>query len=339
VSRPTDNYQVLIIGAGPAGTAAAMHLQKNGISTCLCDKAAFPRVKSCGGLLEEAAFKAVAHTAAGALLARFSEVDIRMPQGPLQQVESATVLIDRSIFDMSRLAYCRKLGVTIKEGYAAISIRQDQDRVVTSFRNGGKIHAHAVIAADGSGSLARSGFQLPSGTKAVTMQTEMPAGPDRPQRPLIRFFADNPGYGWIFPGKDQLNVGVYSLHNRGVQTLFQTFLETNGLPQCPGRGSFVLLRGDSAAAGRGRILLAGDAAGLANPLTGGGLQAALYSGRAAALSLLHNNGGQALPHYQQLLDRVRERPFGQLAFARLFYQEAKQHQSYQESLAFAEKGE
>jgi hypothetical protein len=36
---------------------------------------------------------------------------------------------------------------------------------------------------------------------------------------------------------------------------------------------------------------------------------------------------------------VRERPFGQLAFARLFYQEAKQHQSYQESLAFAEKGE
>lgn len=334
MSVPEYNCQVLIVGAGPAGTAAAIHLQKNGISTCLCDKATFPRGKSCGGLLEEQAFSAIEHTAPGALLARFSEVAIQMPQGHLQHVPAATVLIDRSKFDLSRLRYCQELGVIVKEGYAAVAVRQDSDQVVTSFGNGLRICSHAVIAADGSGSLVRRGLHLPSSAKGVTVQAEIPAVAEKLQRPLIRFFDEDPAYGWIFPGGNRLNVGVYSLHGRGVQSLFQAFLQENGLPRPAAKGCFVLLHGgDVVPAGRNRILLAGDAAGLATPLTGGGLQAALYSGRAAASALLLKGEAQALPHYQQLLVRFTERSFRQLTFARFFYQNVKRCQTYQECLA------
>lgn len=334
MSGPDAVWEVLVIGAGPAGTEAAMHLQKNGIPTCLCDKAAFPRPKSCGGLLEEHAFRAVEHTAPGALLARFSEVDVCMPHGSSQQVTAATVLIDRTRFDGERLRYCQNLGVTIREGSAAVAVWQEKDQLITSCRDGRQIRSRAVIAADGSGSLIRHGLRLPPCAMAVTMQAEIPAGPDpQRRRPLIRFFADNPGYGWIFPGRTTLNVGVYSLHNRGMHALFQNFLKTNGLPACSGKGSFVLLRRGSAPAGSGRILLAGDAAGLANPLTGGGMQAALYSGRAAAATLLQKKATQPLPHYEALLTRLWERSFQRLSFARQFYQSAHQHQTYQECLA------
>jgi geranylgeranyl reductase family protein len=340
MSGPDAGWEVLVIGAGPAGTAAALHLQKNGIPTCLCDKAAFPRPKSCGGLLEEHAFRAVEHTAPGALLARFAEVDVCMPAGACRQVPVATVLLDRTRFDGDRLRFCRNMGVTIREGAAAVAVWQEKDQLVTSFRDGRRIRSRAVIAADGSGSLIRKGLGLPPCAMAVTMQTDMPAGPGRLRgAPLIRFFADNPGYGWIFPGRTTLNVGVYSLHNRGVHALFQNFLKTNDLPPCAGKGSFVLLRSGSAPAGSGRILLAGDAAGLANPLTGGGMQAALYSGRAAAEALLQAGVDQPLPHYEALVDRLTDRSFHRLSFARHFYQSAHQHQTYQECLAAVKEKE
>ena len=137
----------------------------------------------------------------------------------------------------------------------------------------------------------------------------------------------------MFPGRGQVNAGILSREKQGVHQRFRWFLAKQNLPQVRGHGSQILLRRKMSPLGQGRVVLTGDAAGLANPLTGGGLMMALYSGYAAAVAVTQNNYDNALGGYQKLLARHTEKPFSQKSLADRFYARIEQFGSYSQAFS------
>jgi flavin-dependent dehydrogenase len=118
------------------------------------------------------------------------------------------------------------------------------------------------------------------------------------------------GYGWIFPKRDHLNVGVFSqraLHG-GLRPALESFLAARGLSGWRTEGPFaypIPVRRPADALGAGRVLFSGDAAGLVNPVTGEGISSAILSGRLAAEAISKALGTErgALSVYKETVAR------------------------------------
>ena len=135
------------------------------------------------------------------------------------------------------------------------------------------------------------------------------------ERPWIAFYEPAPwhalpGYGWLFPGPDGganlgIGVGLGSRRDRAGQAArllpdFAAWLRRLGLPAGDRlrdrRGGWLRMAGAGTTAARGRVLLAGDAAGLVNPLQGEGIAEAMLSGRSAAEAIIAHGGRAAEAH-------------------------------------------
>jgi flavin-dependent dehydrogenase len=110
--------------------------------------------------------------------------------------------------------------------------------------------------------------------------------------PLTFDFTVPGGYGWLFPRNDHVNVGLYVYDAGGAHTLNRAALAEYIAARCGGRefygltGQYLGFGAESEAAATGRVLLAGDAGGFADPLTGEGIYGAIRSGQAAAAAVL-----------------------------------------------------
>jgi flavin-dependent dehydrogenase len=105
------------------------------------------------------------------------------------------------------------------------------------------------------------------------------------------------GYGWVFPKGAHLSIGVATMR-RGVNlhVTLARYLETLGLREVEGidkHGFLIPLAPPREGVALGRVLLAGDAAGLADPVTGEGISAAIDSGTLAARAILDGGGEPA----------------------------------------------
>lgn len=319
---------VLVLGAGPAGTAAAINLHRKN-SVILCEKDHFPRFKSCAGLLEEDIYNAVKKTSPGSILNSFENIEVHMPHGKCESLPDKTVLLDRSIFDQERVNFCRNIGIITLEGYKAVAINQSIKQVTTFFQNGEIIKSRYVISASGSKNKIKGMPGLFAADRIPTLQAAIKCSRANKIQPEVVFFPGGTGYGWVFPGHKILNVGIYSMAKNGLHHRFQAFLEEHGLARIRGKGSQVLIRSQESPVGLGRILLAGDAAGLANPLTGGGLMTALYSGYAAAIAIMEEDEpDKSLTSYRKILAKYIDRPFFQKSLARYFYKNMNTFYSY-----------
>mgnify|MGYP006287993105 FL=1 len=172
MNGPDVDCEVLILGAGPAGTAAAMHLHGK-CSVILCDKEQFPRIKSCGGLLEEKTYQAVKSTAPGSLLTRFQDIEVHMPHGESEMLPGKSVLLDRRTFDLKRVQHCQDLGLPVHERYKAVAIKQHRNHIATSFQNREVIKSRAVIYAVGCGTKMPGMPVLVAPVRIPTLQAEI----------------------------------------------------------------------------------------------------------------------------------------------------------------------
>ncbi|QVT81643.1 Menaquinone reductase [Nocardioides aquaticus] len=314
---------VLVVGAGPAGSAAAAWAAQGGADVVLADAAVFPRDKTCGDGLTPRAVHELARlgledwlaaraTSKGLRAHGFGQVlHLPWPGGTLPDWGSA---VPRTELDDHLRTTAVKAGARAVDGVKAVDVRRDGDRVShVVFRRGSETHEVAckrLVVADG----VRSGLGKVLGREWHRETVYGVAGrayvsSTRSDDPWISSHLELrgtegeilSGYGWIFPlGKDagEVNVGVGTLAtskrpaNIALKPLMEFYadqrrdeFELDGDLRAPTSALLPMGGAVSGVAGRNWALV-GDAAGCVNPLNGEGIDYGLETGRLVAEMML-----------------------------------------------------
>jgi geranylgeranyl reductase family protein len=307
-------WDAIVVGAGPAGCAAAYDLAALGRRVLLLDRAAFPRPKACAGGLTMKAVRALRYPIDPVVRRWVNSIDLEGPGGLPDQIRERRTVGRRSPVcamtvreeldhfclekTMERGAQFRRIApvCAIENGYGQVTLRCSDGQGFAARFLIGADGVHSSIralcfphAAAGEGGWFRKGFALEANV-SYRQPTE--------NFPLLFDFAPDAGglrgYGWLFPRDNHVNVGLYTEEvGHGAPALNRARLDAYIAERCgAGRevsspvGQFL---GLGAAAYRPpratRVLLAGDAAGFVDPLTGEGIYGAIRSGQASASAL------------------------------------------------------
>jgi geranylgeranyl reductase family protein len=315
-------YQAIVVGAGPAGSAAAITLARAGISVLLLDRDSFPRDKTCGDLIGSQALQLTYRLGVpresftifpplrGFALHTANNQVKQPPPDAARGLEARVV--PRIVFDTILVHQALRLGVTFRQLKVTAVLRHPGDPVLSVRGIAGDetitCSARILIGADGWNSLvARSigpGFKNTAGPHSIGIATRAyvtrPAGNDG----RIHFYFTHeiqPGYGWFFPIDSwHANVGLGMLITPDqrpdcAQMLRQRLTHLLHAPDSPARplldgvASITAIRTWPLALGwvprrlvADGVLLAGDAAAFISPLTGAGIFNAMRSGILAA---------------------------------------------------------
>jgi geranylgeranyl reductase family protein len=341
-----ERADVVVIGAGPAGTAAAITAARHGRHVICVDKAEFPRDKTCGdGLTANALRLLAALGVSNSDLARAEPAFIRetilvSPSGrrvslPLPDDGAHAAVVSRRSLDAALVDVARRSGVDVRERVTVVAVEQDSGRVLCTFDDGTALEAPHAIAADGHWSAVRRALD-PGGSRDLgewhaVRQYFDGVGEDRLwvifERDLL------PGYAWVFPlpgGRANVGYGVLRANGRTGRELkalwpdlltrpvLRDVLGPRARATEPVRAWPIPTRYDPARLVSGRVLFAGDAAGVVDPMTGEGIAQAIETGMLAAEAitsgadyarLVHRALGRDL-QFAHLLQRVLQYPLG-----------------------------
>jgi geranylgeranyl reductase family protein len=307
-----ERADVAVIGAGPAGSVAALVLARAGARVALVDKAAFPRDKACGDLVGPRGLQVLDDL--GVRLTGTERVgdmrvvgptgrSVRLPCRPGTTYPGHGVALPRLAFDEALRTAAMEAGCVSRTARAGSPIVDDGGLAGFELSDGSRLRADAVIGADGATSRVASAAGLVDERRVLwgfALRAYVDAHVDLPTIVLWdeARWRGFPGYGWLFPGpggRANLGVGVGVLGERAaaghaarslggfVGILHRFGLLGQGVRLPPGRlGGWLKMGMVGTIPARGRVLLVGDAAGLVNPLQGEGISEALASGRAAA---------------------------------------------------------
>ncbi|OJF09647.1 NAD(P)/FAD-dependent oxidoreductase [Couchioplanes caeruleus] len=281
------SYDVAIVGAGPAGSAAALAARRAGASVVLLDRADFPRDKPCGdGIAAEALDVLADLGVTGVTDGRPPVADLRLvaPGGTevARPLPRPAYTVPRRIFDARLVAAAVRAGAELRR-HTVRAIRRVPSGVVLDDR----IEAGVVIGADGAGSVVRRALGHPAnphGHLAIAIRGYAPS--DGAEQLIRTTRARWPAYAWSFPlGDGTANVG-YGEVLRGT-SVSRAYLLGRLVELLPGtaptglRAHHLPLSTHRPPPARGPVLLAGDALSLINPFTGEGIFYAVLSGTLA----------------------------------------------------------
>jgi geranylgeranyl reductase family protein len=300
----------MVVGAGPAGCAAAYDLAAAGQSVVLLDKHDFPRPKACAGGLTIKAVRALRYSIDPVVrqVVRRVQLEGANPVQPvadrldtvLQSREPICVMTVRAELDEFCLHKTMAAGACLRRISPVRQIERSGENVQL-LTDGARYRARFLIGADGAsgqvrrlcadGSWFSRGFALEVKTAMPKVDTDL----------TFDFASVNNGYAWIFPKGDHLNVGVYAPSSTasvtrshllgyvkarlGIDAVEHVVGQYLGIGA--GHGQAEDVQPDL----RDRVFLVGDAGGFVDPLTGEGIYGALLSGQAAAAAVLAETRG------------------------------------------------
>jgi len=209
-------HDVIVVGTGPAGAVLAYLLAKRGLDVLILERETLPRYKTCGGGLTLKAIQnlpfdvnaVLEHKAVGGIVTyagqQLLKVEIGWP---------AAWLVMRDRFDHYLVQQAVLAGARLVEGVKVSGVEQRGDRMVVTTTQG-ELHAQLLAGADGVNSIvARSVGLIPNREVGVALEAELavpPASLDTQGAYATFDFGALPGgYGWIFPKRDHLSVGVF----------------------------------------------------------------------------------------------------------------------------------
>lgn len=327
-------FDVLVVGAGPAGSITALVLARAGAQVALLDKARFPRDKACGDFVGPRGLQVLA--------------DLGVPEPPGLDVGDMVVVgpsgrrvvlpaydgdsypgraraVTRTVFDDALRTAALEAGAVAHEGRADRPLWSGADLDGFTVNDGQELRADFVIGADGATSHVAQSAGLVEGSRVLWGFAVRCYLDQRVDLPAITLWEETPwhafpGYGWIFPspgGVANVGVGIGTLSDRqagaGAVRMLPTYLDhlvdlglldrAPSLPLPRRLGGWLKMGMVGTTPAAGRVLLVGDAAGLVNPLQGEGIAQAMGSGRAAAEAIL-GLPGSAASRYRNDLARA-----------------------------------
>jgi geranylgeranyl reductase family protein len=316
---PTDEADVIVVGAGPAGSSVAYHLASAGLNVLVLEKTSFPREKVCGDGLTPRAVKAL--TTMGVPIAETDgwlrnrglriiggggRIELDWPD--LSSYPGYGLVRTRTDFDQILARHAEKAGARLLEGVNVTGpLLDDRTGRITGVatKDGRQFRARLVVAADGNSSRLSIAMGLhkrddrPLGVAVRTYYTSPRHDDDYLEAWLDLWDGQMllPGYGWIFGmGDGTSNVGLGLLNtSKGFGEIDYRDLLRRWLAAMPAEWGFTEenrtqpVRGAALPMGFNRtphytrgLLLAGDAGGMVNPFNGEGIAYALESGEIAA---------------------------------------------------------
>ena len=293
-------FDVIVVGTGPAGATAAYDLAKAGASTLLLDKQKLPRHKTCGG--------GVTHKVATILPFDLSPMiertintvvfSYKMAQPvELHSEQPLVYMVRRNQFDNFLTEHAVRAGATLMDETKVESL--DVSEVGATVRtNNGTFTSSWLIGADGAtGTVARALGLMQDRILMPAVEEEVEVNDE-----VSDYWRDKMGldlgslaasYGWVFPKGDHLNVGVGGIaHDANYGARLKQYDLAHLAKRVPQKnrvrknfGYMLPLRKTGSPISKGRAMLIGDAAGLVEAFTGEGIYWAVRSGQLAARAI------------------------------------------------------
>jgi geranylgeranyl reductase family protein len=294
-------HDVIVVGTGPAGAVLAYLLARRGLDVLILERARLPRYKSCGGgvtwkAMQNLPFDVSAvfeHKAVGGIVTYAGEQLIKVEVG-----WPVAWLVMRDRFDHYLVQQAVSAGAHLVEGISVVSVEDRGDRVVV-ITNQGELQSQLLAGADGVNSIVARSMGLMTGREVgVAVEAELAVSPasleSQGSYATFDFGALPGGYGWIFPKRDHLSVGVFKAipgKAMGLKKALERFIASEAVLLDPRilhmQGHQIPLGGRPQILHKGRVLLVGDAANLADPWMGEGISYAVVSARLAAEQMFY----------------------------------------------------
>lgn len=289
-------YDAVVIGAGPAGSACGIVLQKNQYNVCVIDKALFPRNKTCAGLVTGKTFKLISSLFDGEktdelFCCRASSIKLYQKNLLLAEgvMKNGAKLVNRIDFDNALVDRYKSLGGELKEGERRFDIDYTENLITLS--TGDILHYKYLVFADGALSMSHQLINVNKRKMAFGIETYVPADQFSTDTVDIYFDCIENGYLWAFPHGDTVCIGATNMYNKKTdyKKVVAGFLESNGVdPKKQQYTGAFLPYGYVVPQNKlpNNVLLIGDAGGFADPISGEGLYMAMETGMLAAKALL-----------------------------------------------------
>ncbi|WP_029905446.1 NAD(P)/FAD-dependent oxidoreductase [Prevotella sp. 10(H)] len=308
------HIKTIIIGAGPAGISCGYTLLKNGSDCLIIDRKEFPREKICGGGLTPQAHAFVDRIFNGL---NYDYMDIRAIKMFYRKKYICSYSIDKGLRIVSR----RDFDYTLLKEYEEkggqrltdiiTKIEEEDDKIYLSLLSGKKLSCDYLIGADGANSIVRKYLQPDFKRGFLWLEKTVIEN----EKKDLQVYFDNRlknGYLYKFPNPRGYVVGYGDRHTN-TATFDKLLKEYDLMPDCKTKGAYIPMFDKQDYPFRKNILLAGDAGGYVDSITGEGLYFAFKSGENAALSIIQGKDYKQLN--QPLMDIVKRRK----RMARLFY--------------------
>jgi menaquinone-9 beta-reductase len=320
-----DTCDVLVVGGGPAGSTCAWTLAQAGADVLVVDQATFPRDKVCAGWITPPVIDTLRLDTAAYAASRTFQPITAFQTGVIGQSRHVRTQYDAAVsygirrceFDdyLLRRSQARlRLGAVVKT-----VVRQDGRWLVN-----GDISAAVIVGAGGHfcpvGRLLNGQPSQAALVRAQEAEFLIPVGDAQafgvsPEQPELYFSPDLRGYGWCFRKQAYLNLGIGRLGHDPLPKAYADFIDfLRARQRVPATGSwrprghaYLLYEQPARRVVDDRVLLVGDAAGLAVPQSGEGIRPAVESGVMAAQTLIAANGDYSRRRLVEYEARLRAR--------------------------------